>query len=48
MTYLGINGEATAKWHEVGVSSGQAAAGGFVVLLISSALFFMGRAKKTA
>ena len=47
MTYLGINGEATAKWHEIGVTSGQAAAGGFVVLVVSGALFMMGRPKKS-
>jgi APA family basic amino acid/polyamine antiporter len=46
MTFLGINGEATAKWHEIGISSGQAAAFGAVVLAISAALFMMGRPKK--
>ena len=46
MTFLGINGEATAKWHEIGVSSGQAAAFGAVVLFVSAALFMMGRPKK--
>ena len=45
MTFLGINGEATAKWHEIGVTSGQAAACGAVVLAISGALFMMGRPK---
>jgi amino acid transporter len=46
MTFLGINGEATAKWHEIGISSGQAAAFGAVVLAISAVLFMMGRPKK--
>ena len=46
MTFLGVNGEATAKWHEIGISSGQAAAFGAVVLAISGVLFMMGRPKK--
>jgi len=46
MTFLGINGEATAKWHEIGITSGQAAAFGAVVLAVSLVLFMMGRPKK--
>ena len=45
MTVLGINGEATAKWHEVHVTPEQAAIGGFVVLVVSSILVYMGRPK---
>jgi APA family basic amino acid/polyamine antiporter len=48
MTVLGINGEATAKWHELGIQASQATTAGFVVLAVSAALFFMGRSKKTA
>ena len=46
MTFLGISGEATAKWHEIGVTSGQAAAGGALILALSSVMFMMGRQKK--
>jgi APA family basic amino acid/polyamine antiporter len=46
MTVLGINGEATAKWHEVHLSPEQAVVCGVVVLVISGALFMMGRPKK--
>ena len=46
MTFLGINGEATAKWHEVHVTAGQAAAGGAVILALSGVMFMMGRSKK--
>ena len=46
MTFLGINGEATAKWHEVHVTSGQAAAGGAVILALSAVIFMMGRPRK--
>ncbi len=48
MTVLGINGEATAKWDELGISAGQASIAGFVVLAISGLLFAMGRSKKAA
>ncbi len=49
MTVLGINREATAKWHEVGISAEQATAWGLGILVVSSALFFMGRPRqKTA
>jgi basic amino acid/polyamine antiporter, APA family len=48
MTVLGINGEATAKWHEVHVTPEQAAIGGFVVLVVSTVLVFVGRSKRTA
>jgi APA family basic amino acid/polyamine antiporter len=46
MTVLGINGEATAKWHEVGVEPSQAAMLGVGVLVVSGVLFMMGRPKK--
>ena len=48
MTVLGINGEATAKWHEVHISPEQATMLGVAVLVVSGAVFFMGRTKKTA
>ena len=49
MTVLGINREATAKWHEVGISAEQATAWGLGILVVSAALFFMGRPRqKTA
>jgi APA family basic amino acid/polyamine antiporter len=46
MTVLGINGEATAKWAEVGVEASQAAMLGVGVLVVSGVLFMMGRPKK--
>ena len=48
MTVLGVNGEATAKWHEVHVTPEQAAIGGFVILVVSAVLVFVGRSKRTA
>ena len=45
MTVLGVNGEATAKWHEVGIEASQAAIAGVVVLVVSGVLFMMGRPK---
>ena len=49
MTVLGINREATAKWHEVPVTPEQAAVGGAIILVVSAAMFMMGRPKtKTA
>ncbi|MEO8500131.1 MAG: amino acid permease [Vicinamibacteria bacterium] len=46
MTVLGISSEATAKWHEIAVTSGQAATAGAVVLVLSGVMFMMGRPKK--
>jgi len=48
MTVLGINTEATAKWHEVHVSPMQATIAGAAVLAISGVIFMVGRPKKTA
>ena len=48
MTVLKINSEATAKWHEVHVTPEQAAIGGFVVLVVSAVLVFVGRSKRAA
>ena len=48
MTVLKINSEATAKWHEVHVTPEQAAIGGFVVLVVSAVLGFVGRSKRAA
>ena len=48
MTVLGVNGEATAKWHEVHVTPEQATIAGVVVLVVSGVLVAMGRPKKTA
>ncbi len=48
MSVLGINGEATARWHEVGVTPIQASILGFLVLAVSSVLFLIGRPRKTA
>ena len=46
MSVMGINGEATAKWHEVHVTPEQATITGIVVLVVSGVLFMMGRPKK--
>jgi APA family basic amino acid/polyamine antiporter len=46
MTVIGINKEATAKWHEVPVTAEQAAVFGVVLLVVSGVLFAMGRPKK--
>ncbi len=46
MSVMGINGEATAKWHEVHVTPEQATIAGIVVLVVSGVLFMMGRPKK--
>ncbi len=49
MTVLGINHEATAKWHEVPVTPEQTAVGGAIILVVSAAMFMMSRPKpKTA
>lgn len=49
MTVLGINHEATAKWHEVPVTAVQAAVGGAIILVVSGVMFHLGRPKpKTA
>ncbi len=48
MSVLGVNGEATAKWHEVHVTPEQATITGVVVLVVSGVLVAMGRPKKTA
>jgi APA family basic amino acid/polyamine antiporter len=46
MTVIGVNKEATAKWHEVPVTAEQAAVFGVVLLVVSGVLFAMGRPKK--
>ena len=46
MTALGVNGEATAKWHEVHATPEQAVMLGVAVLVVSGVLFFVGRPKK--
>lgn len=48
MSVFGINGEATARWHEVGVGPTQASIFGLVVLAVSAVTFMIGRPKKTA
>ena len=48
MTVLGINSEATAKWHEVHIDPMQSVMLGVAVLVVSGVLFMMGRPKKTA
>ena len=48
MTVLGINSEATAKWHEVHIDPMQSVMHGVEDLVVSGVLFMMGRPKKTA
>ncbi|MBK5257941.1 MAG: amino acid permease [Vicinamibacteria bacterium] len=48
LSVLGINGEATSRWNEIGVSPSQATITGLIVLAVSAGLFMMGRQKKTA
>jgi APA family basic amino acid/polyamine antiporter len=48
LSVFGINGEATSRWNEIGVTASQATITGLIVLAASAGLIMMGRQKKTA